>query len=74
VSGEINFAQINGKQVDCVQSALRAAGRILAFTVRFTDGTLLRIDSDSDLGNPTLKVEIVHESKYLVKERKEILP
>lgn len=59
LSGNDEFNQLDSKQVDCVQSILRAGSKLLAFTVRFTDGTLLRVDGVQ------LLVEIVHESKYL---------
>lgn len=40
-----DFDVLNGKQVDCVQSVLRAGGHLNGFTIRFTDGSLLKVDA-----------------------------
>lgn len=60
-----DFSQVEGKQIDCVQSVVRRGGTLVAFRIRFTDDLLLKIESSGELS-----VRLVHESAYLSEESK----
>jgi hypothetical protein len=45
---EIELDVVDGKQVDCVQSIYHAGGRLRGFTLLFSDGSLLKVDTKDD--------------------------
>lgn len=51
-----NFNVLDGKQIDCVQSIFYRGGLLAGFTIRFTNGSLLKVDADSDNSGIEVKV------------------
>ncbi len=57
--------EIDGKQIDCVQSIAHTGGRLSGFTIRFMDGSLLKVDAKTH-GYGYIEVEFLKdESRYL---------
>lgn len=66
--------QIDGKQVNCIQSILHSGARLKAFTIRFTDGSLLQVDCELQNGYAALNVKLRHESEYLARDPDHLNP
>lgn len=43
-------ASVEGKQIECIQSIFHRGGSLCGFTVRFTDGSLLKVDAQEASG------------------------
>jgi hypothetical protein len=59
------FNIIEGRQIDCAQSAIYTSRLLSAFTLRFTDGTLLKVDVASGF----LEVQFVTAEHYTEGEK-----
>lgn len=60
--GYVDLDEIAGRQVDVVQSTLTGGAGLVGFTVRFTDGYLLKVDA-TETG--AIKPQLVDERVYL---------
>ena len=58
--GAAKWTEVEDKQIACVQSILHRGGDLVGFTIRFTDGSLMKVD----VAGSALDVKIVEAGSY----------